>query len=374
MAGIIEEQHAERCRLFMQWKKMDWPILVDSLNRLEVTAIPITLLIDEWGIVRKVQARPADLEEFLRQDFAQPEGYAVPNSTKPDLSRLPQKPESALSEEAIGVALYEWGGMQRIDECIERFGRSVAMDPGNASALFRLGVAHRRRYESEYRRTEDFQQAVRYWGKALSIDPNQYIWRRRIQQYGPRLDKPYSFYDWVRQARAEIQDRGEHPVPLTVEPNGAEFALPLKQDVARETGEVQPDAQGRITRDERPLIRAEYTVVPATTGARPLFRVHVVFQPDDAFKAHWNNEADAMAFWIDPPQGWTVDAQRHDWPNPPSPVSREARRAEFEFKGPVEARGDTVTIRGYALYSVCEEVDGMCLYRRQDLILRVSAQ
>ncbi len=39
-------------RLFMQWKQMDWPILADSLNLIEVTAVPITLAIDEHGIIR----------------------------------------------------------------------------------------------------------------------------------------------------------------------------------------------------------------------------------------------------------------------------------------------------------------------------------
>ena len=45
VVGIIQEQHPDRCRLFMQWKQMDWPILVDSLNLLEVSAVPITVAI-----------------------------------------------------------------------------------------------------------------------------------------------------------------------------------------------------------------------------------------------------------------------------------------------------------------------------------------
>ena len=43
-----------------------------------------------------------------------------------------------------------------------------------------------------------------------------------MQQYGPRLDKPYPFYDWVETAREEIRARGETPSPLRVEPAGAE--------------------------------------------------------------------------------------------------------------------------------------------------------
>ena len=30
MVGIIQEQHPDRARLFMQWKEMGWPILIDS--------------------------------------------------------------------------------------------------------------------------------------------------------------------------------------------------------------------------------------------------------------------------------------------------------------------------------------------------------
>jgi len=36
MVGIIEEQHPDRAQLFMQWKQMGWPVMVDSLNLLNV--------------------------------------------------------------------------------------------------------------------------------------------------------------------------------------------------------------------------------------------------------------------------------------------------------------------------------------------------
>ena len=41
MVGIIQEQHPDRCRLFMQWKGMDWPVLVDAENRLGVAVVPV---------------------------------------------------------------------------------------------------------------------------------------------------------------------------------------------------------------------------------------------------------------------------------------------------------------------------------------------
>ncbi len=74
MVGIIQEQHPDRARLFMQWKQMGWPILVDSLNLLEVPYVPITLTLDEYGIVRSI--RPSDPEslqaELIDREFEAP--------------------------------------------------------------------------------------------------------------------------------------------------------------------------------------------------------------------------------------------------------------------------------------------------------------
>ena len=83
--GIIQEQHPDRARLFMQWKGMDWPILVDSLDLLDVSVVPITVLIDEAGIVRKVGARASDLEAFLADEPAAERESPVAPARRPDL-------------------------------------------------------------------------------------------------------------------------------------------------------------------------------------------------------------------------------------------------------------------------------------------------
>ena len=92
MVGIIEEQHPDRARLFMQWKQMGWPILVDSLNLLEVPYVPITLAIDQNGIIRKVGLRVEEAEAiketFLRQTYKKPAGVATPQNAPPDLDKL----------------------------------------------------------------------------------------------------------------------------------------------------------------------------------------------------------------------------------------------------------------------------------------------
>ena len=105
MIGIIQEQHPERTQLFMQWKEMDWPILVDSLNLLNVSAVPITALIDENGIVRKLRPQPGDLVRFLADsgptvDFSpgwaakqRPLGEAQPTSAEILESGVPDDPQ-----------------------------------------------------------------------------------------------------------------------------------------------------------------------------------------------------------------------------------------------------------------------------------------
>ena len=54
MLGVIQEQHAERCQLFAQWKNFDWPILRDPINQLGLNAVPIVVELDEEGVIKAV--------------------------------------------------------------------------------------------------------------------------------------------------------------------------------------------------------------------------------------------------------------------------------------------------------------------------------
>ena len=73
MVGIIQEQHPDRARLFMQWKQMGWPILVDSLNLLDTTVVPQTLAIDEYGTIQLINPdRDCIEDEFLSQTYEAP--------------------------------------------------------------------------------------------------------------------------------------------------------------------------------------------------------------------------------------------------------------------------------------------------------------
>jgi len=431
MVGVIEEQHPKRARLFMQWKGMEWPLLVDSLNLLEVPFVPITLLVDEDGKARRAPRLRTreEIEEVVRafvsegnetgengskgesaeagpetSPGAQPTRSlptrslptrSLPTQSLPTRSvDVPLRPASqdATGWRQYGRRLFLNRGLAGLDTAIAAYRRALAReaeDPDEDSGgwgHFRLGVLLRARYDSPHRREGDFQAAVDHWRTALERDPNNYIFRRRIQQYGPRLDKPYPFYDWVATARREIRARGEDPVELTVLPGGAEIAQPARQgekkrqETTAATAPAQPDPEGRILRDAGDLVQVETTVVPGTRapedGTAAAMQIHLAFRPDDELKVHWNNEAEGLTVWLEPVAGLEIEPRRVTVPNPSQTLSRETRRVELGVErtepppSPPEEDG-AVRIPGYALYYVCEDIDGTCLYRRQDLAVEV---
>lgn len=344
--------------------------MVDSYNLLEVAAVPITLGIDEYGIVRLAARDPKVIEEqFLNQTYEKPAN--LEEVTKPNLERLKTDAKNGGAE--------AWRNYTRVlglwsadmNEAIDAYTRCIELDSRHAPAYFRLGVAYRKRYDSNKRHEDDFQNAVKYWAKALELNPNQYIWRRRIQQYGPRLDKPYSFYDWVNQARKEIAARGETPVPLTVEPGGAEFAYPTKSFEVTTTEKKEPDPQGRIERDNT-LIQVETAVVPPNVRPGGSVRVHLTLTPNEKKKAHWNNESEPTMIWLNPPSGWQVDSRLLTTPHVTNAVSHEQRKVEFEVQCPQDAQTGTIVIPAYMLYYICEDVNGTCLHRRQDVRIQIE--
>jgi hypothetical protein len=374
LLGVTQEQHADRCRLFAQWKRFDWPILHDPINLLEAPAVPIVVAIDEHGIVRAIRPRPETFAaEFLDKTFTDdaPPG-APPSDGPPDAEVLRQKAEANPGAwRSVGDALTIWGASDRADQAIDAYTRALKLDPTDKNSWFRLGVAHRIRHESAGRRSGDFQSAINAWGRARELDPNQYIWRRRIEQYGPRLAKPYSFYDWVVQAKAEVAGRGETPVPLTVEPYGSELAGPVRDVLADASAPGEPDPKGQIHRDKERLIEAEVVVVPARVHPGQAARVHITFRPGAGRKARWNNESSPLRVWVAGSQGWTITPRLLEAPQGDQPESVEVRRLDFEVKAPPNADGKT-RLAAYALYNTCEQAGGQCLFLRQDLSVELD--
>ncbi len=350
MVGIVLEQHPDRTRLFMQWKEMEWPVLVDALNIFEFKVVPVGILIDESGIVRAVSPRKADFEKFMTAD------------------PRPAQPPIAAAVSAADAMIFT-GERKPRDHAIAAYEKSLRENPDDGSTLFRLGVAHRMRYDSPDGTPDDFARAIDYWQRSLDVDPNQYIRRRRIQQYGPRLDKPYPFYDWVTEARAAITNRGETPHSLTVEPGGAEIAHPAREFSS--AADSAPPAQDAVITRDNAHIAIETIQVATTQGrGRRVVRVHVLLEPNAKAHSHWNNEAEPLTIRLTSPEGWALDTRHLTVTNAPAATSTEVRTIEFEVDLPAGATG---SLTGYALYNVCEGANGTCLYRRQDFTVTITA-
>jgi hypothetical protein len=361
--GVVQEQHADRARLYRQWKRIEWPIYIDALNTLGLSVVPVPLGVDESGVVRLEGATKEGVRDFVEKEF--PKSPPGKRAGKPDPASL----ASALDRGDFHFLHDE--SPEALDRAIAAYEEAVRSRPEDARATFRLGVACRARFDSPRRRTGDVQKAVEHWQEALAQSPNMYIWRRRLQQFGPRLDKPYDFYFWVEEARREILARGEKPVELVAEPAGSEVAPPARGPAAAAPAIPDPDPQGRIVRD-RGLVTLEPSVVPARVRPGGRIRVRVSFRLDGKARPHWNNESDPLTLSVKLPAGVTLVEGSFVHPKPKEAESLEPRVLEFEASVAESVPAGPLEIPGYALYDVCEEAGGVCRHLRQDLVLRLA--
>jgi hypothetical protein len=371
VVAIATEQHPQRTRLFAQWKEFDFPILWDPFNLTGSDAVPKHIFVDEFGIVRHTRLSTQDFEEeFLFKDYPEPD--AEPDTAKDlgaGLVQLGKFAEGTFEHDHYqALSNILWGGTPTLDEGIEILEAQVSERPEDAALHFRAGVARRMRYDSELTRPEDFQSAVNHWESALTLVPGQYIWRRRIQQYGPRMDKPYNFYSWVEQAQKDIAMRGEEPHPLAVSLTPAELAE--EATFQESSGHVEPKAAG-LPRDEEGFVQIETAVAFGTTGNEPVASVHLALRPNPAKEAHWNHEAGALQVWVTPPAEWKVDRRLLEHaPRSDVATSEELRNLSFEVRLPSGVSEGV--LEAYALYFVCEGVDGVCMFLRQDFEIPVK--
>ncbi len=376
--GVVQEQHPERAMLYRQWRQLDWPIYVDSLNLLNVSVVPWPTAIDESGVVRHASISPNNLKvEFLNQNYPHtivPANYNI--ADQPDLSQLrlrSRQQSNASAWRDLGDALCLSDNKDKETQAIDAYRRAITLNPMDGRAYFRTGVALRRRFESPQRQPGDGQRAVLQWGRALNVNPNQYIWRRRLQQYGPRLDKPYNFYFWIDQARTDILNRGEVPVQLPIEPAGSELAGPTGPGHIAQ--QIHPrrnvDPQGRITRDSQHLVDLETILTPAQTQPGSSVRVRFVFRLTDN-KAVWNNEAEDLYVWLTLSGSMRITEAQWTYKNPPTPESNERRVVDVELALSPEMKRATFGIPGYALYYVCEKTGDRCQYLRHDFTVQLS--
>lgn len=376
--GVVQEQHPDRTRLYRQWRQLDWPIFVDATNVIDhVTVVPIPIAIDEAGMIVHSRFRPAQLDTFIkteRESLDIPADYnRVPEPDIDSLRATAERTKTAKAWLDLGRAYFDYGTEDALNHSVAALARAVELDASSGSAHFSLGAALRRRYETKYRLPTDAQTAVEHWGHALEINPNHYIWRRRIQQYGPRLDKPYNFYFWIEQARADIRARGEQPIRLAAEPMGSEIAPPAKAGVKTPRIKLKnPDPRGRINRDQKHLVAIEPLLTPARVQPGHRARVRVTFRLNESTHPLWNNEADNLMIWVGLPDGLTMVEGDFAYANPELPETRELRHVEFEVAVVESLSEQKLEFPGYALYYVCEEEGGVCYYLRNDFTVALT--
>ena len=406
LVGITQEQHPDRCALFAQWKEFDFPILWDPFGVTGLSVVPVITAIDEHGVVRLARPDPRKFDEqfvaqFMERTFDAPAGdaedrpqgfrvsdAALGSSAAKSMARLLHGGAHSPTVDADVAALTEWA-----DEAAEGESEDAAW------ARFCAGVAQRMRSDGPRARAGDFQAAADAWHTALNIDPNQYIWRRRIQQWGPRLDKPYAFYDWVEGAQSALRERGATPIAIEVPLSGSEVASKSREVPNGKVADERPPASDGVTRDSGELVRAEVTTLLHTGNAGPkprtprgASRVHVSLQPrgDDVT---WGLDADPPLLWVDLPEGWQLARQLVTFSYPEressgagelgdkSPDARAQLRIDFGLSTPPVPLGPPpedggpppakASLPAFLLYSVCLE-DGTCVFRRQDVSIDVD--
>jgi hypothetical protein len=72
MLGAIQEQRADRCLPFQQWKHLRFPAVQDLINCSGIAVVPVWVAIHKNGIVRHIMRRQEKfISGFIRKIFAE---------------------------------------------------------------------------------------------------------------------------------------------------------------------------------------------------------------------------------------------------------------------------------------------------------------
>jgi hypothetical protein len=107
MLGVIQEQHADRCLLFQQWKGLNFPVVQDAINANGIKEVPVYIAIDEYGIVRGRPRKPKGFaDDFTQKTFSAPEEPATVVDSRIASSDFwqAQANQSASVENLVGLA------------------------------------------------------------------------------------------------------------------------------------------------------------------------------------------------------------------------------------------------------------------------------
>lgn len=370
LVGVVQEQHPERCRLWAQWQQIDWPILADPLNLTGLEVVPLAMFVDRHGILRKIGLRrPAELEELLGAEFAAPEQLVENRRDPSDLRALRERAGrggdlETRMELASGLLLF--GGSAERDEAVALLGQLAAQSPDDPRIDFRLGVAHRLRFDAPGQgRAEDLARSLASWESAAAARPRQYIWQRRVQQYGPRMMKPYEFYHWVARARREIEARGETPLSLAARLSEAELAMPKASVLVAEPKD--PDPRRELPLDESGSLRISAHQLPAKASPGRSAHLYVLLERDPEAGYTWDPEAGPVTLWLAGHEG--LGLAPFGARTTPRSANETGLVLDCDVPVALEAAPGRYEIAASAVYPICAVADGPCLRLRRDFVV-----
>ncbi len=376
VVGVAQEQHPDRVRLFAQWHKADWPILHDAMNVIGIENVPLIVAIDEHGIVR---ARNPDLDQLEEQFTAKT--FDPPGALPPiDVKELPDpRVTRRLASEARrnpewrkhGQALVFAGKPKQINEAITAFQHAIDDERGDAESWFAQGVAYRIRHDLAEREAGDFQAALDAWREAAHLEPNNAIYRCRLQQYGPCIDKPFAFYDWIGTACKEIAERGDAPIDLACEPTGTETESPLSKFRYRKRAGPESEALGTAALDRRPIVEVSYAcAAQADKRKGSVVQIYVNCRLAPESGATWSNEGEPMQMWIEKPKTGRLGTRYLRYPQPQEPRTLDERVLSFPLR--LSGAKSSMTLEATLLYSVHDGPNAPAQPMKQDLRIKVS--
>ncbi|MEO1698229.1 MAG: hypothetical protein AAFU73_13100 [Planctomycetota bacterium] len=341
---VAQEQSPDRPALFAALHGIDFPLLWDPFALCGLERVPLALLVDEDARIRAVGADPRAFADELGPRLVEPLGLphlpaAAPRAGGFRVTRAATDrtdgTRRALARLLMGGAFTDVSGGPTLDADVAELERAAASAGAVPEDRFRLAVALRMRAETPRARADDFQRALDEWRAALAARPERLVWRRRIQRFGPLLDRPDSFYGWARPA---VHAGARLVVPLGEGESAPRTTrIPGGRPSAERTA-PPPDAAER-SRDGGRAVRVE-TAVALNTGAlgskvrvpAGAARVHVTLRPRPgvlwADAGPGGFEPAPPVLWLEVPDGWQVDARRVRFRG--AGVGAEPLRVEFE--------------------------------------------
>lgn len=273
VVAIATEQHRERTSLWADWQGIEWPILWDPFNLTGSFAVPNAILVDAGGTVVTTRIRPDGLAVALEElePFTAIDTREIPPPQLAQLDRLAKDDLDRPLLEAVSRCL--WSGAAPTEADLRTLRARASGDERRGDHVFWSGVAERLAYDAAGGRGPGFARAVAAWHDAHALVPSQYIWRRRIQQYGPRLDQPYDFYAWMPEALETMaQTRPSIASNLSLHLTPTEMALEARPPAVRaET----PDGTALMTTWDDPTLGLDIVVVRGTTAEADTVCLHV---------------------------------------------------------------------------------------------------